>query len=64
MWDLSVEVLATACDLSNLRETGMNTDSPSFCVMPWVHLHANPDGVATLCCQSHRRLFSMPKGKY
>ena len=35
----------------------MNTDSPSFCVMPWVHLHANPDGVATLCCQSHHRLF-------
>jgi sulfatase maturation enzyme AslB (radical SAM superfamily) len=25
----------------------------SFCVLPWIHMNLNPDGKATLCCQSH-----------
>lgn len=28
------------------------TDSPGFCVLPWIHLNLNPDGASTLCCQS------------
>jgi sulfatase maturation enzyme AslB (radical SAM superfamily) len=27
-------------------------DDKSFCALPWVHLNVNPDGAATLCCQS------------
>ncbi len=27
-------------------------DSPSFCVLPWVHLFLSSDGISTLCCQS------------
>ncbi len=34
----------------------MNRDSASFCVLPWVHMNVNPDGAATLCCQSHHRI--------
>ena len=34
----------------------MNSDTSSFCVLPWVHMNVNPDGVATLCCQSHHRI--------
>lgn len=29
----------------------------SFCVLPWIHMNLNPDGVVTLCCQSHERLY-------
>lgn len=32
------------------------TDSPGFCILPWIHLNLNPDGVATLCCQSFQPL--------
>lgn len=28
------------------------TDFRSFCVLPWIHMNLNPDGMATLCCQS------------
>jgi hypothetical protein len=34
----------------------VDTDGPSFCVLPWIHFNVNPDGVATLCCQSHHRV--------
>lgn len=27
-------------------------ESRSFCVLPWIHLNANPDGTIALCCQS------------
>src|SRR5262245_40312212 len=33
------------------------TAGKSFCVLPWIHMNLNPDGVVTLCCQSHQRLF-------
>jgi len=27
--------------------------SKTFCVMPWIHLHAWPEGKAMLCCKAH-----------
>lgn len=27
--------------------------SNTFCVMPWIHLHAWPEGKAMLCCKAH-----------
>jgi sulfatase maturation enzyme AslB (radical SAM superfamily) len=30
--------------------------SKSFCVLPWIHMNLNPDGAATLCCQSHQAI--------
>lgn len=27
--------------------------SPTFCILPWVHLHAWPEGKAMLCCIAH-----------
>ncbi len=34
----------------------MSNHSDVFCALPWVHLNINPDGAATLCCQSHHPL--------
>ena len=32
------------------RQKYLLTDSDSFCMMPWVHMHAFPDGRAYPCC--------------
>ena len=26
------------------------TESKSFCMAPWIHLHSNPSGIAAPCC--------------
>jgi hypothetical protein len=26
------------------------TEGKSFCIIPWIHLHTNPSGVAAPCC--------------
>src|SRR5215204_3078069 len=28
-----------------------------FCILPWIHMNLNPDGAATLCCQSHHPIY-------
>ena len=28
------------------------TESKTFCMAPWVHIHTNPSGVAAPCCIS------------
>ena len=32
--------------------------SKSFCIYPWIHLHATPTGSVTTCCLSHNKLAS------
>ena len=32
------------------REKELLIDSESFCMLPWMHLHAYPDGRAYPCC--------------
>lgn len=34
----------------NAENMGLAEKSKSFCILPWVHLHALPDGEARLCC--------------
>jgi sulfatase maturation enzyme AslB (radical SAM superfamily) len=41
----------------------MNRDTASFCALPWVHMNVNPDGAATLCCQSHHRIHAGDGGE-
>jgi radical SAM protein with 4Fe4S-binding SPASM domain len=43
-------------DLKSLtdREQFLLTKSKTFCIYPWVHLHAHPTGEAYPCCHSER----------
>jgi hypothetical protein len=34
------------------REQFLLTQSKTFCIYPWIHLHAYPTGEAYPCCQS------------
>ena len=38
--------------LSNIQKYRL-TESKTFCMMPWVHMHAFPDGRAYPCCSSN-----------
>ena len=42
-----------------LYEQLVLTENPSFCMYPWVHLHAYPDSTVHLCCMSE---MDMPVG--
>ena len=35
------------------------TTDPHFCMLPWIHLHAFPDGRAYPCCMSE---YNLPSG--
>jgi radical SAM protein with 4Fe4S-binding SPASM domain len=34
------------------REKSLLTESKTFCIYPWIHLNANPDGKAYPCCMT------------
>ena len=42
------------CDPNELseRQVDLLTKSEVFCMMPWIHMHAFPDGRAYPCCLS------------
>ena len=48
MWDKEPEKLK----FSEMAESHSKllTDNESFCMLPWMHLHAFPDGRAYPCC--------------
>jgi organic radical activating enzyme len=45
-------VIPIKADWDNLNEREQNllVDSPTFCIYPWIHLHAYPTGSAYPCC--------------
>ena len=43
------------------RQKYLLTQSPSFCMLPWIHLHAYPDGKAYPCCYGE---YSKPIGDF
>jgi MoaA/NifB/PqqE/SkfB family radical SAM enzyme len=36
--------------LKSLDKESLLKDSKTFCIVPWVHIHTNPSGIATPCC--------------
>jgi MoaA/NifB/PqqE/SkfB family radical SAM enzyme len=36
--------------LKSLDKEFLLNDSKTFCIVPWVHIHTNPSGIATPCC--------------
>jgi organic radical activating enzyme len=36
--------------LKTLTTESLLTESKTFCVVPWIHIHTNPSGIATPCC--------------
>jgi radical SAM protein with 4Fe4S-binding SPASM domain len=47
--------LVNAVDLT-AREEFLLNESKTFCIYPWVHLHAYPTGEAYPCCQSEMKV--------
>ena len=48
MWDKEPEKLKF--DSMTVEQKKLLTENESFCVLPWIHLHAFPDGRAYPCC--------------
>ena len=48
MWDKEPEKLKF--DKMTAKEKKLLTENESFCMLPWMHLHAFPDGRAYPCC--------------
>ena len=48
MWDKEPEKLKF--DKMTAQEKKRLTENESFCMLPWIHLHAYPDGRAYPCC--------------
>jgi sulfatase maturation enzyme AslB (radical SAM superfamily) len=48
----SVNPIKIGLDQLNLREQFLLTESKTFCMYPWIHLHAWPTGQAFPCCMS------------
>lgn len=36
--------------LKSLDKESLLKDSKTFCIVPWIHIHTNPSGIATPCC--------------
>ena len=36
--------------LTSLDKEYLLKDSKTFCIVPWIHIHTNPSGIATPCC--------------
>ena len=53
MWDKEPEKLKFS-QMTD-REKELLTTSESFCILPWIHLHAFPDGRAYPCCFAQDR---------
>ena len=54
MYGSSTPVKIAIEDLSS-KESFLLTESKTFCIYPWVHLHAYPTGAAYPCCHSEMR---------
>ena len=48
MWDKEPEKLKF--DKMTIEQKKLLTENESFCMLPWIHLHAFPDGRAYPCC--------------
>ena len=48
MWDKEPEKLKF--DKMSIEQKKLLTENESFCMLPWIHLHAFPDGRAYPCC--------------
>jgi len=48
MWDKEPEKMKF--DKMTVKEKKLLTENKSFCMLPWIHLHAYPDGRAYPCC--------------
>ena len=48
MWDKEPEKMKF--DKMTVKEKKLLTENESFCMLPWIHLHAYPDGRAYPCC--------------
>lgn len=48
----SVNPLKMSLDELTERENFLLTNSKVFCIYPWIHLNANPDGQAYPCCMT------------
>ena len=48
MWDKEPEKMKFS-DMT-AKEKKLLTENESFCMLPWIHLHAYPDGRAYPCC--------------
>ena len=48
MWDKEPEKMKF--DKMTVQEKKRLTENESFCMLPWIHLHAYPDGRAYPCC--------------
>jgi organic radical activating enzyme len=50
---LSLKPLHIEFDKLNNKQKYRLTESKTFCMMPWVHMHAFPDGRAYPCCSAN-----------
>jgi radical SAM protein with 4Fe4S-binding SPASM domain len=55
MYQYNSTDLVNAVDLT-AREEFLLNESKTFCIYPWVHLHAYPTGEAYPCCQSEMKV--------
>lgn len=46
----SSDLVSMSMDELTEREHFLLTESKTFCIYPWIHLHASPDGKAYPCC--------------
>jgi MoaA/NifB/PqqE/SkfB family radical SAM enzyme len=48
----STDPIKISLDTLNSREQFLLTESKTFCMYPWIHMHAYPTGHAYLCCMT------------
>jgi MoaA/NifB/PqqE/SkfB family radical SAM enzyme len=48
----STDPIKISLDTLNSREKFLLTESKTFCMYPWIHMHAYPTGHAYLCCMT------------
>jgi organic radical activating enzyme len=48
----SIDPLKISLNELNHQEKFLLTESKTFCILPWIHMHAYPTGQAYLCCMS------------
>ena len=48
----STDPIKISVDTLNSREKFLLTESKTFCMYPWIHMHAYPTGHAYLCCMT------------
>ena len=48
----STDPIKISLDTLQSREQFLLTESKTFCILPWIHMHAYPTGHAYLCCMT------------